>query len=33
VNKPRLEDRVADNVGKWEITESESYCSAATSGS
>jgi hypothetical protein len=21
---PRLEDRVADNVGKWEITESES---------
>ena len=24
VDDPRLEDRVADNVGKWEITESES---------
>jgi hypothetical protein len=23
VDDPRLEDRVADNVGKWEITESE----------
>jgi glucose/arabinose dehydrogenase len=24
VDDPRLEDRVADNIGKWEITESES---------
>ena len=24
VDDPRLEDRVADNVDKWEITESES---------
>ena len=24
IDDPRLEDRVADNVGKWEITESES---------
>ena len=24
VDDPRLEDGVADNVGKWEITESES---------
>ena len=24
MDDPRLEDRVADNVNKWEITESES---------